>query len=115
MQQHPELKNGRHHIEGYVYDENNKPLADTWVQVKDKGMGAATDSIGYFSIWLPQKDVELKVSHIGYVTCVLKTIKPMLTIQLKSATTLKDVKVRSKRNRDSLGAKAIPIKEIYIR
>ena len=115
VQQHPELKKGRHHIEGYVYDENNKPLADTWVQVKDKGMGAATDSIGYFSIWLPQKDVELKVSHIGYVTCVLKTIKPMLTIQLKSATTLKDVKVRSKRNRDSLGAKAIPIKEIYIR
>ena len=115
VQQHPELKKERHHIEGYVYDENNKPLADTWVQVKDKGMGAATDSVGYFSIWLPQTDVELKASHIGYVTCVVKTIKPMLTIQLRSATTLREVKVRGKRNRDSLGAKAIPIKEINIK
>lgn len=112
ISKHPELKKERQHIEGYVYDEENKPLADTWVHIRGKGIGAATDSKGYFSIWLPQTDVELKASHIGYVTCVVKTIKPMLTIQLKSATTLREVKVRAKRNRDSLGAKAIPLREI---
>ena len=98
INKNPNLKEERHHIEGYVYDENNKPLADTWVQIKNKGIGAATDSKGYFSIWLPQTDVELKASHIGYVPCVVKTIKPMLTIQLKSATQLREVKVTPKRN-----------------
>ncbi len=53
--------------------------------------------------------------RMGYVPCVVKTIKPMLTIRLKSATTLKDVKVRGKRVIDSIGAKAIPIKEINIK
>ena len=96
ISKHPNLKEERHHIEGYVYDENNKPLADTWVHIRDKGIGAATDSIGYFSIWLPQTDVELKASHIGYVPYVVKTIKPMLTIQLRSATTLREVKVTPK-------------------
>ena len=98
ISKHPELKKERHHIEGYVYDEDDKPLADAWVHVRDKGIGAATDSKGYFSLWLPQTDVELKASHIGgYVSCVIKTIKPMLTIQLRSATKLREVKVTPKR------------------
>ncbi len=115
ISKHPELKKERHHIEGYVYDEDDKPLADAWVNVRDKGIGAATDSKGYFSLWLPQTDVELMTSHMGNVPYVVKTIKPMLTIRLKSATTLKDVKVRGKRVIDSIGAKAIPIKEINIK
>ena len=37
-------------------------------------------------------------AHIGgYVSCVIKTIKPMLTIQLRSATKLREVKVTPKR------------------
>lgn len=93
---HPELKKERHHIEGYVYDEDNKPQEDAWVHVRGKGIGAATDSKGYFSLWLPQTDVELMASHMGYVPCVIKTIKPMLTIQLRSATTIREVKVTQK-------------------
>lgn len=96
ISKHPELKKERHHIEGYVYDEDNKPLADAWVHIRGKGIGAATDSTGYFSLWLPQTDVELKASHMGYVSCVIKTIKPMLTIQLRSATTIREVKVTQK-------------------
>ena len=96
ISKHPNLKEERQHIEGYVYDENNKPLADTWVQIKDKGIGAATDSTGHFSIWLPQTDVELKASHVGYVSCVVETIKPMLTIRMKSATKIREVKVTPK-------------------
>ena len=96
VSKHLELKKERYHIEGYVYDEDNRPLADTWVHIKDKGIGAATDSKGYFSIWLPQTDVELKASHMGYVSCMIKTIKPMLTIRLRSATILREVKVTQK-------------------
>ena len=97
ISKHPELKKERQHIEGYVYDEDNKPLADAWVNVRGKGIGAASDSEGYFSIWLPQTDVELMASHMGYVPSVIKTIKPMLTIRLRSATKIREVKVRGKR------------------
>ena len=99
ISKHPELKKERHHIEGYVYDEDNKPLADSWVYVRGKGIGAATDSKGYFSLWLPQTDVELMASHMGNVPCVIKTIKPMLTIQLRSATKLREVKVTPKESK----------------
>ena len=97
ISKHPELKKERHHIEGYVYDEDDKPLADAWVHIRGKGIGAATDSTGYFSIWLPQTNVELKANHIGYVPCVVKTNKPMLTFRLRSATILREVKVIPKR------------------
>lgn len=97
ISKHPELKKERQHIDGYVYDEDNKPLADAWVNVRGKGIGAASDSEGYFSIWLPQTDVELMASHMGYVPSVIKTIKPMLTIRLRSATKIREVKVRGKR------------------
>lgn len=96
VQRHPELKKKRHHIEGFVNDENNNPLADTWVEIKDKGIGTATDSTGYFSIWLPQTDVELMANQIGYVPCVIKSIKPMLTIRMKSATKIREVKATPK-------------------
>ena len=97
ISKHPELKKERHHIEGYVYDEDDKPLADAWVHIRGKGIGAATDSTGYFSIWLPQTNVELKANHIGYVPCVVKTNKPMLTFRLRSATIIREVKVIPKR------------------
>lgn len=96
ISKHPELKKERQHIEGYVYDEDNKPLADAWVNVRDKGIGAASNSKGYFSIWLPQTNVELMAHRMGYVPCVVKTIKPMLAIQLRSATKIREVKVTPK-------------------
>ena len=97
VQQHPELKQPRYHVEGYVIDEETQePLPDTWIHYRDNA-GAATDSTGYFSIWLPQTNVELKASHIGYVSCVIKTIKPMLTFRLKSATKIRKVKATGHR------------------
>ena len=96
ISKHPELKRERHHIEGYIYDEDDKPLPDAWVYIRGKGIGAATDSAGYFSIWLSQTDAELMASHMGYVPSVIKTIKPMLTIRLRSATKIKEVKVTPK-------------------
>ena len=100
INKHPELKKERHHVEGYVYDEDDKPLADAWVCIRGKCIGAATDSTGYFSIWLPQTDVELMAtSYMGHVPCVIKTIKPMLTIHLKSATKLREVQVTPKESK----------------
>ena len=100
ISKHQELKKERHHVEGYVYDEDDKPLADAWVCIRGKCIGAATDSTGYFSIWLPLTDVELMAtSYMGYVPCVIKTIKPMLTIHLKSATKLREVKITPKESK----------------
>ena len=99
INKHPELKKERHHIEGYVYDEDNQPLADAWVYIRGKGIGAATDSIGYFSLWLPQTDVELKAIHIGYgydVSSVIKTSDTTLTFRLRAATIFRKVKVTPK-------------------
>ena len=94
--QQPELKQTRHRVEGYVIDEETeKPLPDTWIHYWDNA-GAATDSTGHFILWLPKTDVELKASHIGYVSCVIKTVKPMLTIRLRSATKIREVKVSPK-------------------
>ena len=62
VRQHPELKQTRRYVEGYVLDEDGKPLADAWVYVHGKsrmGMGAATDSIGRFAFWLPRTDTLL--------------------------------------------------------
>ena len=94
INKHPELKKERHHIEGYVYDEDNQPLADAWVYIRGKGIGAATDSIGYFSLWLPQTDVELKAIHIGYgydVSSVIKTTDTTLTFHLRAAKIFRDL------------------------
>ena len=63
VQQHPELMQTRHRVEGYVIDEETeKPLPDTWISYRD-GAGAATDSTGHFILWLPRKDITLQASR----------------------------------------------------
>ena len=61
VRQHPELMQTRRYVEGYVLDEDGKPLADAWVYVhsKSRAKGAATDSIGHFAFWLPRTDTLL--------------------------------------------------------
>ena len=97
MQQHPELKQTRHRMEGYVIDEETeKPLPDTWISYRD-GAGAATDSTGHFILWLPHKDVKLQASRVGYHTVRLNHLADTtLTIRMKDATKLKEVKATPK-------------------
>ena len=98
INKHPELKKERHHIEGYVYDEDdNKPLADTWVHIQHKGIGAVTDSKGYFSIWLPQTNDTLQAFHIGYRRVRFVQPADTITIRMRSAMKLRDVKVLPKK------------------
>ena len=94
VQQHPELMQTRHRIEGYVVDKDtNEPLPDTWIYYTD-GAGAATDSIGHFVLWLPRKDVKLQVSRTGYVPVrINQPADTTLTIRMTNATIIKDVKV----------------------
>lgn len=97
VQQHPELMQARHRVEGYVIDEETeKPLPDTWISYRD-GAGAATDSTGHFILWLPHKDVKLQASRVGYHTVRLNQLADTtLTIRMKDATKLKEVKATPK-------------------
>ena len=97
VQQHPELMQTRHRVEGYVIDEETeKPLPDTWIGYAD-GAGAATNSTGHFILWLPHKDVKLQASRVGYHTVRLNQLADTtLTIRMKDATKLKEVKATPK-------------------
>lgn len=101
ISKHPELKKERHHIEGFVYNEDDKPLADAWVHVRDKGIGAPTDSAGHFSFWLPRKDVTIQASCLGYITVrITQPANTTLTIRMKSAVRIREVKVIPKKERE---------------
>ena len=106
VQQHPELMQTRHRIEGYVIEsDTEKPLSDTWINYSYKnvgdtwikhtdGVGAATDSTGHFVLWPPRKDVKLQATRTGYVTVRIdQPADTTLTIRMTNATIIKDVEV----------------------
>lgn len=99
VRQHPELKQTRRYIEGYVLDEDGKPLADAWIGWDTSFMGAATDSTGHFVMWLPRTVTRLNIELVGFHT-IRHQIQPADTIldfHMKDATKIKDVKVISKK------------------
>ena len=99
VRQHPELKQTRRYIEGYVLGEDDQPLADTWIACDESIMGAATDSTGHFVMWAPRTVTKLYVRHIGYQT-IRHSIQPtdtILNFHMKDATKIKDVKVMPKK------------------
>ena len=64
---HPKLKKKYHRVEGYMFDNNGKPLTEAYVHVeRDFFIGAATDSTGHFVFWVPKKDVTLCADQAGY-------------------------------------------------
>ena len=82
VHQHPELIQTRRYVEGYVLDEDGKPLADAWISFYDKSRmctGAITDSIGHFVMWPPRTITKLYVQHVGYQT-INRSIQPTDTI-----------------------------------
>lgn len=116
VQQHPELMQTCHRVEGYIIDEDTqKPLPDTWISYRvvadtwtvnyknvannrikyTDGAGAATDSTGHFILWLPRKDVKLQALRSGYKTVrINQPADTTLTIRMKSAIIIKDVEVK---------------------
>ncbi len=63
---HPKLKKKYHRVEGYMFDNNGKPLTEAYVHVERDFIGAATDSTGHFVFWVPKKDVTLRAEQPGY-------------------------------------------------
>ena len=99
VRQHPELKQTRRYIEGYVWGEDDQPLADAWISCDTSNMGAATDSTGHFVMWAPHTVTKLYVRHVGYQT-IRHQIQPadtILNFRMKDATKIKEVKVMSKK------------------
>ena len=99
VRQHPELKQTRRYIEGYVLGEDDQPLADAWIGCDTSNMGAATDSTGHFVMWAPRIVTKLYVRHIGYQT-IRHSIQPtdtILNFRMQNATKIKDVKVMPKK------------------
>ena len=99
VRQHPELKQTRRYIEGYVWGEDDQPLADAWISCDTSNMGAATDSTGHFVMWAPHTVTELYVRHVGYQT-ICHTMQPadtILNFRMKDATRIKEVKVMPKK------------------
>lgn len=78
VRKHPKLKKKYHRIEGYVMNNEDKPLTEAWVHVKRERallkehpelglVGAATDSTGHYVLWLPKDaDIMLCAEQAGY-------------------------------------------------
>ena len=93
VSQHPEMQQALRHVSGIVMDENDRPLADVWVGIRGAGAGAPTDSTGHFSFWMPREEKLLYAECLGYVLQRNIPADANLTIRLRSATVIREVKV----------------------
>ncbi len=93
VSQHPEMQQALRHVSGIVMDENDRPLADVWVGIRGAGAGAPTDSTGHFSFWMPREEQRLYAECLGYVSRRNIPADSSLTIRLRSATVIREVKV----------------------
>lgn len=91
--QHPEMQQALRHVSGLVMDENDRPLADVWIGIRGAGAGAPTDSTGHFSFWMPREEQRLYAEYLGYVSKRNIPANSSLTIRLRSATVIREVKV----------------------
>ena len=99
VRQHPELMQTRRYVEGYVLDEDGKPLANAWISCDTGNMGAATDCTGHFVMWLPLTVTRLNVDLVGFHK-IRHQIQPddtILNFCMKDATKLKEVKAQPKK------------------
>ena len=93
VSQHPEMQQALRHVSGIVIDEDDRQLADVWVGVRGAGAGAPTDATGRFSFWMPREEKLLYAECLGYVSQRNIPADSSLTIRLRSATVIREVKV----------------------
>lgn len=93
VSQHPEMQQVLRHVSGIVIDEDDRPLADVWVGIRGAGAGAPTDATGRFSFWMPREEKLLYAECLGYVSQRNIPADSSLTIRLRSATVIREVKV----------------------
>ncbi len=99
----PEILNNRRRVAGMVLNEQDEPLADVILSMVGNApapetVQVRTDSTGHFELWLPFPDATIEVGHVGYLTTrILHPADTTLTIRLKPATSIKEVKVPAKK------------------
>jgi TonB-dependent Receptor Plug Domain/CarboxypepD_reg-like domain/TonB dependent receptor len=95
---HDLLAQTRHTLSGYVSDaQSGEKLIGVTIFDKTSGLGAVTNTFGFFSLTLPATDsARLAVSYIGYQTnrqSVALTGNPSLDLRLTQMATLQEVEV----------------------
>ena len=96
-------------VSGVVMDAENKAISSATITVKGKSISVITDAEGKFEIKVPQQDVTLSISSIGYVPQAVKVTlddSKISVVLVQSIESLKDVVVTSfgvKKQRKSLG------------
>jgi TonB-linked SusC/RagA family outer membrane protein len=80
-------------IKGIVVDERNVPVADASIQIKNTRTGSISDSTGRFSIYVPDRNAILVITHVGFVAKEIPVPQSgELTVQLTGEnSTLNDV------------------------
>jgi Ca-activated chloride channel homolog len=83
-------------ITGTVLDANNNPLPGVNVLIKGTMSGTLTDIKGTFSIAIPESNVILVFSYIGYATQEVKVTgpEPLTVVMAEDLTKLEEVTVR---------------------
>lgn len=72
-------------ISGNVYDEQNHPLVGVAISIDGSGGGTTTDAKGHYAIVIPDKEVKLVFTYIGYTREIVKVGKSnILNVVLKA-------------------------------
>lgn len=106
-------------LSGFIVDlETGEPLIGATILNVNTLQGCVSNNFGYFNMPLPQKDVELKFSYVGYNSQILKVDAnndSLLQIRLIPGNTLAEIKVKAKQHIEDLpemGKLEIPMDQI---
>ena len=89
VRKHPKLMKKYQRVEGYVFDNNGKPLTEAYVHVERDFIGAATDSTGHFVFWVPRKDVTLRAEQPGYKSFEFSPSDKNLVMHLETGASMR--------------------------
>ncbi len=75
-------------VDGYVYDEDKKPIPHANIHIEDTGIGTITNYDGYFTLNIPDgcSGQLLLVSCIGYEACQYRIAEITETIKVQLKT-----------------------------
>lgn len=101
VRKHPKLMKKYTRVEGYVMNNEDKPLTEAWVHVKRERallkehpeldfVGAATDSTGHYVIWLPKDiDITLCADQTGYKSFEFSPSDKNLVMHLETGASMR--------------------------
>lgn len=89
---YPLILHGQYTVNGYVFEEKNREvLIGVTVFDESANRGTATNAFGFFSLTLPEPEVRLRFSYVGYETRFIEVDireNPSLDIRLIEETAL---------------------------